>query len=164
VRSSTIGGVARAAATLVLAACGGVSTSSSTCSPPPAAPAPPHASSGAVTVVADRAQVPRGGRVELAVSAAGPVSYTAPCDGPASVVVSDSIGLHVADEAPAAAPGEACGAVVLAAGQTAVYTLAWSVDATVPTGRYVAAVTVGDLPEVSVDIHVVGGVQGAPQC
>ena len=154
-----------ALATLVLAACGGEGTSSSACSPAPsAAPSAPQASAGAVTLSADGGLIPRGGRVRVTAALTGPVTYSAPCRGATSIVVSDATGIHVFSDSPAAQPGEACGAVALSAGQRAEYHLTWSVDPTLPSGRYTIAVTVGDLPEVSVAVDVGGGIAGAPQC
>jgi hypothetical protein len=149
-----------------LCACGGGSASASASCPANASatPAPPSATAGPVTLAADRGLVPRGGQVALVADVTGPVDVNAPCDGPASLVVTGSDGVHVFSDTPAPQPGDPCGALTLAAGKVATFHLSWSVDPTLPSGSYALAVTVGDLPEVSVQVDVGGGVGGAPQC
>jgi hypothetical protein len=73
------------------------------------------------------------------------------------LIVSDSADLHVASQAPPAPKGTPCGAVTLAAGQTAHYDVAWASDPTLPAGEYRALVTLGDQPTLTLMLQLGAG-------
>ena len=154
-----------AVAAALAAGCGTSATSSSTCTPDAATAAtPPRATSGPVTLAADRGAVPRGGTVAFTVTVTGPATVSAPCDAPVSLVVTDASDIHVYSASSPAQPGEPCGDLALGTGQTAVYQVRWDVDPTTPSGSYRVAASVGDLPDADVALAVSGAVPGAPAC
>jgi hypothetical protein len=146
---------ALAAPCLLLVACGD-SAPAARCTPAPTA-SPPHVSAGALTARADKGLLPAGNTLHVSIEAAGPLSYTAPCDQPVQLIVSDSADLHVASQAPPAPKGTPCGAVTLAAGQTAHYDVTWASDPTLPAGEYRVLVTLGDQPTLTLMLQLGAG-------
>ena len=149
--------VAAAAATAaVVAGCGGGSSSSTVCSPAAAgSPGPSSVAAGALTAAVDRGSLPAGTTVHLRVSARGPASYTAPCDGPLQLLVAaDPADIHIYTAAPPGAHGTPCGAASLAAGQEAEYDVDWTPEATLPAGVYRAVLTLGDQPPLILRVAV----------
>lgn len=144
---------ALAGAALGLLACGG-DTPAPHCSPPRASPSAPTVSSGHLTAVADRAVVPAGGSVAVAVQASGPWSFVAPCEGPVSLIVIDRTGIHVDALAPPAPKGTPCGTVTLAAGETAEYEVVWNADPTLPPGPYRLVLGLGDQPQLVLTVRL----------
>lgn len=143
---------ALAGAALGLAACGGDS-------PPPlctphASPSPPVTNAGQLSATADRAALPVGGSVQATVRVAGPFAYQAPCDAPMRLIVVDSADIHVDSVAPPAPKGTPCGAVNLAAGQSAEYDVVWNADPTLPTGAYRLVLALGDQPQLLLVVHL----------
>jgi hypothetical protein len=100
---------------------------------------------------------PAGNTLHVTIEAAGPVSYTAPCDRPVQLIVSDTTDLHVGSEAPPAPKGTPCGAVNLPAGQTAHYDLAWASDPTLPAGQYRLSLTLGDQATLTLLVQLGAG-------
>lgn len=147
--------VALAVACAALAACGD-STPAARCTPPPTA-APASAASGPLSARTDRGSMAAGDTVRVSLDVAGPASYTAPCDQPLQLVVIDSTDLHVGAVAPPAPKGTPCGAVALAAGQTAHYEVLWTSDDTLPAGRYSLVATLGDQPPLTLALTVGAG-------
>jgi hypothetical protein len=135
-----------------LVACG-AETTAARCTPPPT-PSPPSVAAGALTASADRAVVPLGGMLKVTVAVAGPLSYQAPCDGPVRLIVVDSADIHVDSVSPPAPRGTPCGAVAVAAGQTAHYDLLWTADPTLPVGAYRLVLTLGDQPALSLPVSL----------
>jgi hypothetical protein len=144
--------VALAGAALGLVACGS-EAQTARCTPRPS-PSPPAATAGQLTATADPAVVPAGGSVEAAVHVAGPLTYQAPCTAPLSLIVVDSTDIHVDSEGPPAPKGTPCGAVKLAAGQTAEYDVVWNADPTLPTGPYRLVLGLGDQPQLVLTVHL----------
>jgi hypothetical protein len=144
--------LALAGACAVLAACGD-SVPAAHCTPAPSA-APPSVVAGPLTARADRGELPAGGTVRVSIDAAGPATFNAPCDQPLQVIVVDSAGLHVAALSAPAPKGTPCGAVTLAAGQTAHYEVLWTADPTLPPGRYSLATMLGDQPALVVQVEL----------
>jgi hypothetical protein len=142
-----------AATCAVLAACGGEAAAPQQCRTP--APAtPPSVAAGPLTARADRGVFPAGGTLRISLDAAGPVTYNAPCDQPVQVVVVDSADLHVAALSAPAPKGTPCGAVTLAAGQTAHYEVPWTADETLPPGTYRLVVTLGDQASLALPVEL----------
>jgi hypothetical protein len=140
------------AAALGLAACSGGGTAGR-CTPAPS-PSPPTAGLGQLTASADRAVVPSGGTVGATVHVTGPLSYQAPCDRPVQLIVVDSTDLHVDSVSPPAPKGTPCGAVSLAAGQSAEYDVLWNSDPTLPPGRYRLVLGLGDQPQLVLSVEL----------
>lgn len=145
-----------AAACCVLAACGDSGPVAGHCTPPPTA-SPALATAGALTARTDRGALAAGDTVKVSVDVAGPATYDAPCDQPLQLVVVDSTALHVGEATAPAPKGTPCGAVSLAAGQSAHYEVLWTSDDTLPPGRYTIAATLGDQAPLSLDVTVGGG-------
>ena len=150
--------VAFAAAAVGLAACG-TDAQSAHCTPR-ASPPPPTITAGQLTATADRAVVPTGGSVAVAVHATGPFTYQAPCDAPLSMLVVDSADIHVYSSAPAAPKGTPCGAVTLGASQGAEYDVLWTPDTTLPPGRYRLVLALGDQPQLVLGVQLGTTVSG----
>jgi ABC-type amino acid transport substrate-binding protein len=144
--------LALASACAVLAACGD-SVPAARCTPAPSA-APPSVVAGPLTARADRSEFPAGGTLRISIDATGPARYNAPCDQPLQVIVVDSADLHVAALSAPAPKGTPCGAVTLAAGQTAHYELLWTADPTLPPGRYTLATMLGDQAALVVPVEL----------
>jgi hypothetical protein len=144
--------LAAAAGCALLAACGDAPAPATCRTPAPATP--PSATSGPLTAHADRGVFPAGGTLRISVDAAGPATYTAPCDQPLQVIVVDSADLHVAALAAPAPKGTPCGAVALAAGQTAHYEVQWTADETLPSGAYRLVLTLGDQPPMTLPVEL----------
>jgi hypothetical protein len=115
---------------------------------------PAQVTAGALTARADAGMLAAGSTLKVSLDAAGPVSYQAPCTQPVQLIVVDSADLHVAAAGPPAPKGTACGAVALAAGQSAHYEVAWSTDATLPPGPYRVVVTLGDQAPLSLAVQL----------
>jgi hypothetical protein len=145
---------------LALVACGSARTGSRPCSPAPTQ-RPPEVSEATVTAVADRAVVAPGGTVTFTVVASGVSRFNAPCSGPLHVVIDDASQAGVYSTSSASGPSSPCGAVALAAGGRAVYSVAWPVDPTLPGGPYEATLVLGDTPAIQLPIAV-GAVK--PSC
>lgn len=145
-----------AAACCLLAACGGSAPPTVRCTPPPTA-SPAAATAGPLTARTDRGSLAAGDTVKVSLDVAGPAAYNAPCDAPMQVVVLDSTDLHVGTAGAPAPKGTPCGAVSLAAGQTAHYEVLWTSDDTLPPGRYSLAATLGDQPALSLTVTVGAG-------
>jgi hypothetical protein len=144
--------LALAGACAALVACGD-STPVAHCTAAPSL-APPSAVAGPLTARADRGEFPAGGTVRVSVDAAGPATYNAPCAQPLQVIVVDTADLHVAALTSVAPKGTPCGAVTLAAGQTAHYELLWTADPTLPPGHYNLDATLGDQPPIVVQVEL----------
>jgi hypothetical protein len=140
---------------LLLVACGDV-VAPPQCTAIPTA-SPPHVSAGALTARADHGVMPAGNTLHVSVEAAGPLSYSAPCNQPLQLIVSDSADLHVASGGAAAPKGTPCGAVSLQAGQTAHYDVAWPSDPTLPAGEYRVVVTLGDQAPLALSVQLGAG-------
>jgi hypothetical protein len=135
-----------------LTACGG-DAQAVHCTPRPS-PSPPVATAGQITASADRAVVPSGDTVATTVHVTGPLAYQAPCTGPLSLIVIDSTDIHVFSAAPPAPKGTPCGAVTLAAGQSAEYDVQWNADPTLPSGRYRLVLALGDQPQLVLSMQL----------
>lgn len=148
---------------LPLAACSaGDSSTSTPCSPRPSPTVTaPSARAGSVTVAADSGLVEPGSSVTVTVHVDGPLQLVTDCSAPVELVVVDSSDVHVFADHPAAERGVPCGNVTLPPGGGADYELHWTPDATLPSGRYTAVVTVGSLTPVDLGI-VLGHRQGEP--
>jgi len=144
-----------AGSSVVLAACGD-SAPAARCTPAPKA-TPATVTAGSLTARTDAGVIPAGGTLKLSLDAAGPLSYTAPCEQPVQLIVIDSSDLHVDALGPPAPKGTPCGPVSLAAGQTAHYEVLWTADDTLPPGRYTLAATLGDQPALSLQVSVGAG-------
>jgi hypothetical protein len=144
--------VALAGAALGLAACGGDSPPPR-CTPHPS-PSPLATTAGQLSGALDRAALPLGGSVQATVRVSGPLVYQAPCNAPLSLIVVDTADIHVDSQAPPAPKGTPCGAVSLAAGQSAEYDVVWNADPTLPTGAYRLVLALGDQPQLVLVVHL----------
>jgi hypothetical protein len=148
-----------------LGACGG-STSRPSCPPPPAPPTS-RAQSGQLVASEDRPRLAAGGSVTFTLVATGPVQYTASCDAPLQLLVTDATQLRVyaGSSAPGtpAAPGTAgtCDQVTLDPGRKLTYTVEWRTDASLPPGRYTATLLLGDQPQIDLPVVIAPGIPGA---
>jgi hypothetical protein len=147
---------APAAACCLLAACGDSGPAAVRCTPPPTA-SPAVISAGPLTARTDRGAVAAGDTVKVSVDVAGPAAYSAPCEGPVQLVAIDSTDLHVGTASAPAPKGTPCGAVTLAAGQTAHYEVLWTSDDTLPPGRYSLVASLGDQAALSVPVTIGAG-------
>jgi len=143
---------ALAGAALGLVACN-QDTVATRCRPVPT-PSPPVATAGQLTATTDAGIVPTGGAIDASVKVAGPLSYQAPCDGPLSLIVIDRTDIHVDSLAPPALKGTPCGAVSLAAGQSAEYDVLWSSDPSLPPGPYRLVLSLGDQPQLVLSVRL----------
>lgn len=143
---------ALAGAALGLVACN-QDTVATRCRPVPT-PSPPTASAGQLSASADAGIVPTGGSVDATVKVSGPLDYQAPCEGPLSLIVIDRTDIHVDSLTPPAPKGTPCGAVKLAAGQSAEYDVLWTSDPTLPPGPYRLALTLGDQPQLVLTVQL----------
>jgi hypothetical protein len=141
-----------AAACCGLAACGSDAPAVH-CTPPPT-PSPPSVVAGPLTASADHAVLAAGAMLKVSVDAGGPLSYQAPCTSPVTLLVVDSADIHVDSVSPVAPKGTPCGAVTLAAGQTAHYEVIWTADPTLPPGRYRVVVALGDQAPIALPIEL----------
>ena len=148
--------VAAAAACCLLVACGDSGPAAVRCTPPPTA-SPAVAVAGAMSARTDRGSLAAGDTVKVSLDVAGPATYVAPCDGPVQIVVVDGNDLHVGTASAPAPKGTPCGAVSLAAGQSAHYEVLWTSDDTLPPGRYSLAATLGDQAALSLTVTVGAG-------
>jgi hypothetical protein len=145
-----------AALALLLTACGGETALASptpTCRPPVVL-ASPVASAAPVSATADRAQVDPGATVTFVETVTGPASVQIDCTQPLQLVVADSSGLSVYSAASAGAGSGECGALSLAAGAGVSYQVAWPVDPTLPGGTYTATLSLGDAPQLTLNLAV----------
>jgi len=147
---------ALAAACCLLAGCGDSGPAAARCTPPPTA-SPAVATAGPLSARTDRGALAAGDTVKVSLDVAGPATYSAPCDGPVQIVVVDSADLHVGTASAPAPKGTPCGAVTLAAGQTAHYEVLWTSDDTLPPGRYSLAASLGDQPAISLTVTIGAG-------
>jgi len=98
--------------------------------------------------------VPRGGTVSFTVVADAGSRFVAPCTDPLHLRVEDSTEFAVYSASAPSGPVSPCGSVTVRVGSTAVYTTAWPVDPTLPTGRYDVELVLGDLPALQLQISV----------
>jgi hypothetical protein len=92
--------------------------------------------------------------LKVDIDVAGPLAYQAPCAAPVTLLVVDSVDIHVDVVSPVAPKGTPCGAVSLAAGQTAHYEVLWTADPTLPTGRYRVVATLGDQAPIALPVEL----------
>ena len=91
--------------------------------------------------------------------ATGPETLHLDCSGPLSLIVADSNDVHVYSGTSAAVRQTQCGTLMLAAGQSATFTVTWPVDVTLPAGAYTVSLMLGDAPVLSVPLSV-GAIPG----
>ena len=136
-----------------VAACGTSVAHPAGCTPP-ATPRPPGATSDNVTATADRAIAAPGTTVSFTVVARGPRHFSAACDRPLSLLVSDAGQLTVYSAGSESGTSSPCGSVTLTANRQAVYNVAWPVDRTLPPGAYTATLILGDTPSLTLQVRV----------